>query len=82
MKKISILYLVMMACMSIHAQEPQKKKEVKSTSTKQQRAINETGISVKTKPKSKSNAKTTEPNLGSPKNEDSGAEKKNSKKPE
>lgn len=52
-----------MACTSVSAQEPEKKKETKSTNTNsgtQERAINETGISVKSKPQSKSAAKTSQ----------------------
>lgn len=61
MKKILFTFLALMLAVVVNAQEPEKKKEAKSTpsSGSQERAINETGVSVKTKSQTKSSSKTT-----------------------
>ena len=58
MKKLILSLLVMMACFTANAQEPEKKKETKTPTRGQERAINESGVSVKSEPKKKSSAKT------------------------
>lgn len=61
MKTILLTFMILMFSVALNAQEPEKKKETKSTSSggTQERAINESGISVKSKPKTKSSSKTT-----------------------
>lgn len=63
MKNTIITLLAIMFSFALNAQEPEKKKETKqdTSGTKQERAINQSGISVKSKPKSKSNAKSAQP---------------------
>jgi len=65
MKKVVLTTVVLIACFAANAQEPEKKKE-SSTSTPapsrgQERAINESGVSVKSEPKKSSSQKTTQP---------------------
>lgn len=61
MKQIVFTFIILMFSVAVNAQEPEKKKEAKSTpsSGAQERAINEPGVSVKTKSQTKSTAKTT-----------------------
>ncbi len=63
MKNTIITILAIMFSFAVNAQEPEKKKETKQDTSgkKQERAINQSGISVKSKPKSKSNAKNAQP---------------------
>lgn len=63
MKRILLTFIILMFSVAVNAQEPEKKKETKSKVTSsggaQERAINESGISVKSKPKTKSSSKKT-----------------------
>jgi len=70
MKSTIITLLAIMFSFAVNAQEPEKKKETKqdSSGTKHERAINQSGISVKSKPKSKSNAKNAQPSINDDKN--------------
>lgn len=57
MKKLILSLIVMMACVTVNAQEPEKKKDAKTPTRGQERAINESGVSVKAEPKKKSSSK-------------------------
>lgn len=59
MKKLILSITIVMACFTANAQEPEKKKEssTPAPSRGQERAINESGVSVKSDKKSSSNAK-------------------------
>jgi hypothetical protein len=62
MKKLVLTLAVLTVCYTANAQEPEKKKESATTpapSRGQERAINESGVSVKSEKKSSSNAKAT-----------------------
>ena len=61
MKKIILSLVVIIACFTANAQEPEKKKESGSPapSRGQERAINQTGVSVKSETKKSSSAKTS-----------------------
>ena len=61
MRTILLAFFILIFSVALNAQEPEKKKETKSTTSDgaQERAINESGISVKSKPKTKSSSKTT-----------------------
>jgi hypothetical protein len=63
MKKTIFTLIAIIVSLAVNAQEPEKKKDTKqdSNGTKEERAINQSGISVKSKPKSKSSAKSTQP---------------------
>lgn len=61
MKKLVLTLAVLTVCYTANAQEPEKKKESTTTpapSRGQERAINESGVSVKSDKKGASNAKT------------------------
>ena len=48
MKKIVLFAIILVSSFTLNAQEPEKKKETKSTKTEnQERAINQSGISLK-----------------------------------
>lgn len=61
MKRLLFTFVILMFTVAVNAQEPEKKKESKSTpsSGTQERAINQSGVSVKTKSQTKSSSKTT-----------------------
>lgn len=63
MKTILLTFMILMFSVALNAQVPEKKKETKSKSTSsggaQERAINQAGVSVKTKSQTKSSSKTT-----------------------
>ncbi|MBK6985638.1 MAG: hypothetical protein IPL10_13450 [Bacteroidetes bacterium] len=63
MKKLVLTLAVLTVCYTANAQEPEKKKESSSTpppSRGQERAINESGVSVKTETKKNSASKSTQ----------------------
>jgi hypothetical protein len=84
MKKIILSLVVVMACFTANAQEPEKKKEssTPAPSRGQERAINERGVSVKTGTKKSSSSKTNQ--TPAPATEDKKKEAKHdeTKKPE
>lgn len=61
MKTILLTFMILMFSVALNAQVPEKKKETKSTPSggTQERAINQAGVSVKTKSQTKSSSKTT-----------------------
>ncbi len=62
MKKIVLLVTAVVISASVSAQEPEKKKDSKTTNgSSQERSINESGISVKSKPHTKTSAKEVQP---------------------
>jgi hypothetical protein len=77
MKKLILSLIVMMVCFGVNAQEPEKKKETKTGTRGQERAINESGVSVKTEPKKSTKAKAAPSSSTSPEEK-----KKEAKKPE
>ena len=82
MKKFILALIVITTCFAANAQEPEKKKETKSGTRGQERAINESGVSVKTEPKKSTKAKSA-PTTGTAPNESKPAEQKmEAKKPE
>jgi hypothetical protein len=64
MKKIVLTSAVLLACFVANAQEPEKKKESSTSapapSRGQERAINESGVSVKSEPKKNSSSKKSQ----------------------
>ena len=85
MKKIFLTLAVMIVCFTANAQEPDKKKETSTPppSRGQERAINESGISVKTESKKSTStskaAPATPPTSGDKKKEE---KSKDATKPE
>lgn len=80
MKKLILSFIVILACFTANAQEPEKKKETKGGTRGQERAINESGVSVKTEPKKSTKAKSAPvPATPPPTPEE---KKKEAKKPE
>lgn len=85
MRKIVLTFAVMMTCLAANAQEPEKKKEASTPppSRGQERAINESGVSVKTDSK-KPNSSAKQSSAPAPAPEDKKKEAKHddAKKPE
>ena len=84
MKKLVLTIAVLTVCFTANAQEPEKKKESTTTpapSRGQERAINESGVSVKSDKKSSSNAKAA-PATTTVSNVPAEEKKRDAKKPE
>lgn len=82
MKKLILSLIVLMSCFVVNAQEPEKKLETKPKTRGQERAINESGVSVKAEPKKKSTAKAAPTATTSPEEKKPEAQKKEAVKPE
>lgn len=82
MKKLILSLIVLLTCFSANAQEPEKKKDTKTPTRGQERAINESGVSVKADPKKKSSAKAATSATIAPEEKRPDAQKKDAKKPE
>ena len=82
MKKLILVFSAMMFCFMANAQEPEKKKEPQAPTRGQERAINESGVSVKSEPKKKSSAKVAPNNAPAPNEQRPEEQKKDIKKPE
>ena len=83
MKKIIIPVLLVM-CIALQAQEPEKKKDSKTSSSgsTQERSINETGISVKSKSQHKAASKNNQLAAPSSSENKPGEKAKDAKKPQ
>jgi hypothetical protein len=81
MKKLVLSLILMIACITVNAQETEKKKDTNAPSESQERAINENGVSVK-QPKKTTKAKVIPPPPPAPAPEEKKEEKPDAKKPE
>jgi hypothetical protein len=82
MKKLILSLIVIVAGYTANAQEHEKKKDSQAPTRGQERAINESGVSVKTEPKKKSSAKAAPTATSAPEEKKSEKQKKDAKKPE
>lgn len=82
MKKLILSLIVLLTFFAANAQEPEKKKDTKTPTRGQERAINESGVSVKAEPKKKSSAKAAPSATTAPEEKRPDAQKKDAKKPE
>lgn len=82
MKKIVLSIFVLITCFTAKAQEPEKKKETKTGTKAQERAINESGVSVKTEPKKGTKSKAVVTPTNSPEQAKPIENKKEATKPE
>lgn len=83
MNKLFLLLIAFIVSASVSAQEPEKKKDSKTQSSgTQERAINESGISVKSKPQTKSSSKEVQPPVPNSEDKKTSEQTKAAKKPD
>jgi len=82
MKKLVVSFILVMVSLGIQAQVPEKKKDSRPPSRGQERAINESGVSVKSEPSKTTKSKSSQPASSKEEKKKKEEKSKDVKKPE